>query len=297
MITSIYRYNNTRIAPTPSGLLHIGNVLSFAITSALAQKSGAKVLLRIDDLDQLRTDDRYLQDIFDTLNYLEIHWDKGPGNVREFREQWSQMHRMDLYNAVIRELSDKGLVFACRCSRQQMRTLQACPCFEKKIPLNAENASLRLITGAKELFIRSYDGRLIAATPPPEMKNFIIRRKDGIPSYQLTSVVDDLYFNIDLVIRGQDMWPSTIAQHMLASALEEDRFDKIAFCHHPLLVDAEGKKLSKSAGSTSVRYLRENGKKPSDIYAIIGQMIAGNEKIQGMDELLEAINSTFNAGK
>lgn len=293
MISPLNSFANTRIAPTPSGLVHIGNVLSFAITSALAQKSGAKILLRIDDLDQPRSSELYLQDIFDTLKFLQIPWDKGPLGAGEFGAGWSQMRRMDLYNAAISKLSRKDLVFACSCSRQQLRSGCACTCYTKRLPLNTKNASLRLLTGVRELSIRNYDGKVTKEILPPEMKNFIVRRRDGIPSYQLASLADDLHYQIDLVVRGQDLWPSTIAQHELARALGEDRFDKIAFYHHPLLLDAAGKKLSKSAGSTSVRYLRQHGKKASDIYAMIGQMIGSTEKVASIAELIDIINTTF----
>jgi glutamyl/glutaminyl-tRNA synthetase len=294
--TSINNYNNTRIAPTPSGFLHVGNVLSFVITSALAQKNNSKVLLRIDDLDQVRTNNQYLQDIFDTLNYLEIPWDNGPGNVQEFQDQWSQIHRMDSYNTAIRELCVKGVVFACTCSRSQIRTSKPCTCFEKHIPLDTENASLRLITCNKELEVRNYSGQIIHTALPAEMKNFIIRRRDGIPSYQLASVVDDLYYNIDLVVRGEDLWSSTIAQHELASALGENRFREITFYHHPLLMEAQGKKLSKSAGATSIRNLRENGKKPSDIYTLIAGMLDINDKVINWEQLARIMHDDWQPG-
>ncbi len=283
--------SNTRIAPTPSGFLHVGNILSFAITSALAQKNNASVLLRIDDLDQARADDQYIQDIFGTLNYLEIPWDIGPRDVQGFRNSWSQTHRMELYHAALRKLCDKGLVFACTCSRQQIKSSQPCTCIGKRIPLNTKNAAWRLITDTKELAIRNYSGEIIHAALPAEMQNFVIRRRDGIPAYQLASVVDDLHYNIDLIVRGEDLWPSTIAQHELALALDESRFCQIRFYHHPLLMETSGKKLSKSTGSTSIKYLRESGVTPSDIYTMIGSMMGIGQKINNWNELTIALNS------
>ena len=109
------RYNRTRIAPTPSGFLHLGNVLSFAITAALAERAGAKILLRIDDIDQARADKQYVQDIFDTLNFLEIPWHEGPRNVKQFEDQYSQLHRMGLYNEALTQLQGSKLVYACNC--------------------------------------------------------------------------------------------------------------------------------------------------------------------------------------
>lgn len=282
--------NHTRIAPTPSGLFHVGNILSFAITSALAKKDNAGVLLRIDDLDQARANDQYVQDIFDTLNYLEIPWDTGPRNVQDFRNNWSQTHRMGLYHDTLSRLRNKGLVFACTCSRQQIKNSQPCACLEKHIPLDAENAAWRLITKTNELEIRKYNEEIMNAALPADMQNFVIRRRDGIPAYQLASVVDDLHYNIDLVVRGQDLWPSTIAQHELALALDESRFNRIRFYHHPLLTEASGQKLSKSAGSASIKYLRENGNKPSDIYTMIGGMLGVDHRIDNWEQLALSVN-------
>ena len=103
------QYNKTRIAPTPSGFLHLGNVLSFGITAALARKHGAKILLRIDDLDRTRINKQYVQDIFDTLNFLEIPWDEGPRNIKEYEDSYSQLHRMGVYQEALEQLADEKL--------------------------------------------------------------------------------------------------------------------------------------------------------------------------------------------
>src|ERR1035437_9153412 len=94
-------FKRTRIAPTPSGYLHLGNILSFAITAALARKTNAKVLLRIDDFDLERTNKLYVQDIFDTLNFLEIPWDEGPRNMKQYEQEFSQVHRMEMYKKAL----------------------------------------------------------------------------------------------------------------------------------------------------------------------------------------------------
>lgn len=102
----------------------------------------------------------------------------------------------------------------------------------------------------------------------------MLKKKDGFPAYQLTSVIDDLFYGVDLIIRGYDLWPSTLAQQMLALAIGKgDEFGKISFYHHPLIMDSSGEKLSKSAGSTSIKYLRESGKTPAEIWGLIGGML------------------------
>ncbi|MHB8206300.1 glutamate--tRNA ligase family protein [Mucilaginibacter sp.] len=279
------KYNRTRIAPTPSGFLHIGNVLSFAITAALAKRAGAKILLRIDDIDQARVDKQYVQDIFDTLNFLEIPWEEGPGKVKQFDDQYSQLHRMGLYNEALEQLQANKRVYACNCSRKQLSE-STCNCYEKQLSLSADNVSWRLRTNPiNELIIKNYNGELIQAALPEEMNNFVVRKKDGFPAYQLTSVIDDLYYGVDLVVRGEDLWHSTLAQHQLAIALELDDFKNITFYHHSLIKDSAGNKLSKSAGATSIKYLREQGKSASDVYQLIATIIGIHEPIHNWGQL------------
>jgi len=285
------QYTQTRIAPTPSGFLHLGNVLSFSITAALAQKHNAKILLRIDDIDRARVIPQYLQDIFDTLNFLEIPWDEGPRNVDEFEKSYSQLHRMPIYMEALEQLREQQQVFVCNCSRKQIRNEDGsyneslCNCFNERIPLSTANTNWRFITSSDEITVKDHPGKDIKATLPAEMHNFIVRKKDGSPAYQLTSVMDDLLYGVDLIVRGEDLWPSTLAQHQLASALGESGFKDIAFYHHPLMMEAPGKKLSKSAGSTSIKYLRENGKNKADVYTLIARMLGNKENISNWEQL------------
>lgn len=283
------RFNKTRIAPTPSGFLHIGNVLSFSITAALARKTGAKILLRIDDIDQARATRKYVQDIFDTLNFLEIPWDEGPRNVKEFEYTYSQVHRLNLYNQAFETLRRNGIVYPCNCSRKQLAG-SACDCKNKTTLIDATDVAWRLDTGSNaKLAIKSYTGEIVTAALPSDMENFVIKRKDGLPAYQLTSLIDDLFYGIDLVVRGEDLWPSTLAQHQLALALGEKKFADIAFYHHPLLMEAPGKKLSKSAGSTSIKYLREQGKKPADIFMLITALLGIKKQVNNWERLAAQI--------
>ncbi|RVT97287.1 tRNA glutamyl-Q synthetase [Mucilaginibacter limnophilus] len=288
-------YNKTRIAPTPSGYLHIGNILSFAITAALARRNGAKILLRIDDMDRARADKRYVDDIFETLNFLDIPWDEGPRNADDFESNWSQTRRLDLYNEALQQLWDTGKVFACTCSRAQIEAagtngVYPGTCRNKRLPPDTPSAAWRLETSASdEIVVKTLSG-VIKTILPEDMHDFIVRKKDGYPAYQLTSVIDDLYFGINLIVRGQDLWASTLAQHYLASALNRSEFSPITFYHHPLITQADGQKLSKSAGATSVKYLREEGKSPADIYAEIAGMLGASRPVSHWNELIKLVN-------
>lgn len=278
-------FRKTRIAPTPSGYLHLGNALSFLVTAALAQKTGAGILLRIDDLDQQRARPEYVQDIFDTLRFLEISWDEGPRHREEYETRYGQVHRLALYHKALNQLREEGHLFACTCSRTEV--LRQSPdgtypgtCCDKGIPLDTPSVSWRLHTSAEQTVqVKHLDGSATTASLPKDMHYFVVRKKDGMPAYQLTSVVDDLHYGVDLIVRGADLWPSTLAQLCLASLLREPRFGEASFCHHPLLTDANGVKLSKSAGAESIRHLRERGGTLSDLRALLAQ----NNSIDPMD--------------
>ncbi|RYY34062.1 MAG: tRNA glutamyl-Q synthetase [Sphingobacteriaceae bacterium] len=296
LVSISQKFNKTRIAPTPSGYLHLGNVLSFAVTAALGQQTGANILLRIDDLDRTRANPQFIQDIFDTLNFLEITWDEGPRSVEEFEDVWSQVHRLDMYNQALQQLWDSGQVFACTCSRAQIDAagtggVYPGTCRNKHLPPNTPNAAWRLDTSLqKNLTIKTLAGEMLETALPDDMHHFIVRKKDGYPAYQLASVIDDLHFGVDLVVRGHDLWPSTLAQHYLASVLGTSPFENITFHHHPLLVQPNGNKLSKSAGATSVKFLRDEGRSTGYIYTQIAKMMNVNKQAQSFNELITIIN-------
>ena len=260
-------FHKTRIAPTPSGYLHLGNAYSFLLTQALAQRTNAKILLRIDDLDAQRVRKEYLDDIFDTLNFLEIAYDEGPRDFGEYETGYAQRHRMHLYEDALQKLMNKGLVYACRCSRTSLEG-HPCACDLENIPFNTPQTALRLRTGDEELAVRTPDRGVVTASLPLEMKDFIVRKKDGMPAYQLASMLDDVHFGIDLIVRGEDLWASTLAQLYLAEKLNAAAFLNTTFYHHALIGDKENGKLSKSAGALSVQALRREGKSLTDILSL-----------------------------
>jgi glutamyl-tRNA synthetase len=280
------RYYKTRLAPTPSGFLHLGNILSFAITATLARERGAKILLRIDDLDQVRASERYIEDIFDTLFFLGFPFDEGPKTPADFKANFSQLRRMDLYAAALNKLADDGTVYACTCSRRELSGDMRCRCELKQIPLSAPGVSWRLKTvDDSPIRVKTINNQYIDANLPAEMQEFIVKKKDGFPAYQLTSVVDDIHFETDLVVRGADLWPSTVAQTALAIALGKKQFGEIAFYHHDLLVSETGTKLSKSAGATSIQYLRREGRSRADIFHLIAGAAGMDQPASNWSEL------------
>lgn len=270
-------FRKTRIAPTPSGYLHLGNALSFLVTASLARKTGARIFLRIDDLDGQRARPGYVQDIFDTLRFLQIGWHEGPRSPEECEARYAQIHRLELYRRALEQLREGGHLFACTCSRADILRINPDgtypgTCRDKEIPLDRAGVSWRLHTDpVTPLRVNHPDGSVTTAVLPGSVHYFVVRKKDGLPAYQLTSLVDDLHFGVDLVVRGADLWPSTLAQLYLASVLRQPRFAETSFYHHPLLKDAYGQKLSKSAGAPSIRHLRHNGRGLADLFELIAQ--------------------------
>jgi glutamyl-tRNA synthetase len=257
----------------------VGNILSFSLTAALARRSGASILLRIDDLDRSRFLVEYLEDIFETLRFLGIPWDEGPMDAGDFERNWSQVHRMELYERALGLLRESGAMFACSCSRSQLTQAGGRypgTCRERGITLDAPEVSWRVET----------TGEL-----PAEMDDFIVRKKDGLPAYQLSSVVDDIHYAMDLVVRGEDLRASTLAQLYLADVLsgagmrEAAAFRGVRFVHHPLLLGADGEKLSKSAGATSIRYLRTQGFAAGDVFSLIARLSGLEEPVRDWEQL------------
>jgi glutamyl/glutaminyl-tRNA synthetase len=245
----------TRFAPTPSGFLHVGNVFSFLITWLIARKSGGRILLRIDDLDRERLRIAYVENIFRTLEWMGLDWDFGPFSVEQFEKKFSQTLRMELYNTSLEKLKDKKAVFACGCSRKALTEgARGYPgiCLDKRLTLDEPDMAWRLNTSNKrQLLMHATLGGDEALSLPESQSHFIVRRRDGIPAYHLASVVDDDFFSVNTVVRGQDLLESSIAQLYLAKVLDYSGFSNASFVHHALVLDG-GKKLSKSQKSPAV---------------------------------------------
>ncbi|TXE11303.1 glutamate--tRNA ligase family protein [Algoriphagus aquimarinus] len=279
----------TRIAPTPSGFLHLGNLYSFLVTKALAEKSGAKILLRIDDLDRDRYRTEFVQDIFDTLDFMEIGYDQGPKNVQEFEQDWSQIHRMTSYLDALEQVRDRKLVFACDCTRKKIQQLDSSGyylghCQVRNIPLERNETCWRMDTFDTDfIHLNTCTEGKKSYVLPEDSAFFIVRKKDKLPAYHLTSLIDDVHYGVDLVVRGNDLLGSTLDQKILANGLDLQSFEDATFHHHQLLKGPKNKKLSKSDGANSIQFLRKEGKKPADVYRILGEMTGAKEELQDFE--------------
>ncbi|HEX8655943.1 MAG TPA: glutamate--tRNA ligase family protein [Hymenobacter sp.] len=233
----------SRLAPTPSGYLHLGNAVNFVLTWLLTRRAGGALHLRIDDLDRARLRPAYLDNIFRVIDWVGIDYDCGPTGPDDFLRHHSQLLHLPEYNAVLRRLAQRpGLVQASTRSRTSA--------VEAPVSLETPGVAWRahVPAGTAVPFVDAGQG----ATSVPlgkMMPDFVVRKKDGVAAYQVASVVDDLRLGTTLIVRGLDLQPSTAAQLWLASQLSETRLFnscRISFYHHALLTDATGHKLSKS---------------------------------------------------
>jgi glutamyl-tRNA synthetase len=230
----------TRFAPTPSGYLHEGNIVNLVLTHWLAQANDGMLLLRIDDFDQDRVREAYIDDIFRTIDWLGVDVGSGPGSTAEFRRSWSMSRRMDQFRAARDRLLRRPdvPVFVCRCSRTQLDPGGRCVrgCADEELELVPGESVLRL----------SASGAFPARDLPPG--DHVLWRRDDRPSYQLGSVVADEALGVTAVVRGMDLRASSALQVQLAMWLPAPGFAAADLRHHQLLAGPTGRKLSKSAG-------------------------------------------------
>jgi glutamyl/glutaminyl-tRNA synthetase len=247
----------SRLAPTPSGFLHIGNAYNFLFTFLLVQKHQGKLVLRIDDMDVKRVKPCYIDDLFDILKWLGIFWDYGPQNASEV-EQFSQQNRLSLYYQYLEQLKKSDQLYACNCNKNmlQLPFADVETCLSKNLPFTG-NCSWRFISKKEPISFYDYHTKqVITVAEEDAIFNPILKRKDGLPAYQLTSLIDDIEHDINVIVRGKDLIASTSLQLALSQSLNLHSFNNVKFYHHPLVIDEFGKKLSKSAGSYSLKEFR-----------------------------------------
>lgn len=248
----------SRIAPTPSGYLHKGNAFNFLLTHRLVKQHNGVLVLRIDDLDRNRIKPEYVEDVFRVLDWLGINWQEGPCNAEEVAA-YSQHSRIACYNEYIAQLKQGGHLFACECSRKQLEGLDQYPgtCIHKDLPFS-DDMNWRLLSVNKPVVFKDeFAQRTHEINLFDVMRHPVIRRRDGLPAYQVASLADDVQMGINLIVRGEDLLASTATQLYLAELLHLDPFRHAKFYHHPLLTDQQGDKLSKSAGSFSIKEYRK----------------------------------------
>jgi nondiscriminating glutamyl-tRNA synthetase len=263
----------TRFAPSPTGLLHFGNVRTALFNALFVKSTGGSFLLRVEDTDVARSREDYVKALQDDLHWLGLHWQEGEGAGGD-AGPYRQSQRTDVYETHLGELDAKGLVYSCFCTPLELevsRKVQASagqpPRYSGKCAhLNAEEVAAKKAQGMTfALRFRMPKGAVIEfgdlvrgpqRFPSDDIGDFIIRRSDGSFAFFFVNAVDDALMGVTHVMRGEDHLTNTPRQIALLQALG---LPVPTYAHISLIVDKQGAPLSKRSGSLSVRELKELG--------------------------------------
>jgi glutamyl/glutaminyl-tRNA synthetase len=257
-----------RLAPSPTGLLHLGHARTFLIAAERAQCG--TLIFRNEDLDPDRCRAEFTSAMFEDLRWLGIPWSEGPDCGGPFAP-YSQSQRRDHYLQAWRRLRDAGLIYPCTCSRKDL-TLAASapndddePIYPGNCRARADASTFNHPAGVNWRF-RVPDGEMIEFddlnlgpqryTAAGDFGDFVIWRRDDVPAYQLAVVIDDAAMQITEVVRGEDLLKSTARQLLIYRAMG---FQPPKFYHCHLVRDDSGTRLAKRHDALSIRRLRETG--------------------------------------
>jgi glutamyl-tRNA synthetase len=270
-----------RLAPTPTGDMHVGHARTFVAACRRAEDGGGEIVLRIEDLDPLRCRAEYTERAIEDLEWLGVKWSEGPVY---------QSARREIYEAAWRALRDAGVIYPSTVSRKELRDAahaphedeESEPIFPPELrPPPGTAAGAESPAGVVWRFhvpdgevVRFEDVRYGAQsfTAGVDFGDFVVWRKDDVPAYELAVVADDITMGITEVVRGEDLLKSTARQLLVYRALGAA---PPAWCHLPLVRDAEGRRLAKRHRALSVRELRSRGYTPEEVLALAD---AGDER-------------------
>lgn len=256
----------SRLAPSPTGHLHVGNARTFLLTWLHVRAAGGSLVLRIDDLDTPRVRQEAIAGLLDDLAWLGLAWDEPAAVVR-------QSTRAAAYAAAAQRLLAAGLAYPCTCTRKEVEEAASAPHGSEgpRYPgtcrgrwescAQAEAATgkpaclrLRVPEGVERFDDLLYGPQ--ACEVSADTGDFVVHRNNGVAAYQLATVVDDAASGVDLVLRGCDLLPSTARQRLLQRALG---LPQPATLHLPLVVGEDGRRLAKRHGDTALATLRAQG--------------------------------------
>ena len=281
-----------RFAPSPNGYLHLGHALSALLNADMARAAGGKLLLRIEDIDASRCRPEYEAAIYDDLSWLGIRWEE---------PVLRQSENYDKYRSALARLQTMGLIYPSFESRTEITRLMAERDARGRWPRDPDGAPLypgsaknmpaaerqRRIDSGEPYALRLDMPAAMARTKnltwmetgtgpagesgtitadPAIWGDVILARKETPTSYHLSVVVDDAAQQVTDVVRGEDLFHATAVHRLLQALLELPR---PRYHHHRLVLDADGRKLSKSTQSTGLRELRARGKSPNDIRRMV----------------------------
>ena len=257
-----------RFAPSPSGRIHLGNILCCLLAWLSARQKDGRVLLRIEDLDTARCPRRYSEQMLEDLHWLGLDWDEGP-EVSGPQEPYYQSERTAFYEAALEQLRQQDLIYPCFCTRAELHAASAPHREDGQVlyagtcrNLTAEQIAEKSLGRAPAMRLRvpeevwSFtDGHMghYSENLARDCGDFLLRRSDGMFAYQLAVVLDDAAMGVTEVVRGSDLLDSTPRQLYLYSLLG---LKAPSFIHFPLLLTADGRRLSKRNADAGLDDLR-----------------------------------------
>lgn len=289
-----------RFAPSPNGRLHLGHALSALINERLAQKLKGRLLLRIEDIDRQRCTPDFEMGMIEDLDWLGIAFEQPP---------LRQSENFEAYRQALDGLAARGLLYPAFLSRSEIRQavlageartgipwprdpdgapllppidrerseaerrslIEAGHPFAWRLDMQAALAEVALPLAFKELLAGADGERTMVEARPELWGDVLLARRDTPTSYHLSVVVDDAAQGVTHVVRGRDLFQATSVHVLLQQLLG---LPQPVYCHHPLVLDADGRKLSKSDGATALAELRAAGETPATIRARFAQIIS-----------------------
>jgi glutamyl-tRNA synthetase len=269
----------TRFAPSPTGLLHLGNARTALLNYLAARKAGGRFILRIEDTDEARSSEDFTTALFDDLHWLGLEWDEGP-DVGGPHASYRQQQRRTIYEEWLSRLDAAGLTYPCFCtptelniSRKRQLAAGQPPRYEGTCRnLTQEERAERVARGMPSaLRFRVPQGQIVSFDDvvhgeqrfnTDDIGDFIIRRTDGSTAFFFSNAVDDALMGVTLVLRGDDHMTNTPRQILLLQALN---LPIPRYAHVALLLGMDGAPLSKRHGDTSLRELRDRGYLPGAV--------------------------------
>ena len=285
----------SRLAPTPSGFLHLGNAVNFLVTWAIVRSRKGRLHLRIDDMDGIRFRPDVLEDIFTSLDWLGLDWDTGPSGPDDFYQNFSLQKKKEYYRGRLQALDKmRRKTFVCRCSRASIKKVSPNGLY----PGTCRNAGLAFESGRHTVRLRvdNDTGGIQVNNQRIDLAevfgDFVLWRKDDQPSYHLASLLEDEDGGINFIVRGRDLLFSTAAQIYLARCFGFSSFPESEFIHHRLVWGSNGEKLSKSRGAYALKDLKQSGGSPANAVKTAARILGlKHNTILTAQDLKQALNS------
>jgi glutamyl/glutaminyl-tRNA synthetase len=273
-----------RLAPSPTGLLHLGHARTFWIAAERARQHGGTLILRNEDLDPQRCRPEFAAAMYEDLRWLGIDWEEGPEEGGPYTP-YEQSRRGSFYFEAWKKLRDGGWIYPCTCSRKDLAAAAAAPNDSDDEPIYPGKCRSRIDAKAFDSPVgmnwrfRVPDGEPIAFVDGhfgaqtfvagKDYGDFIVWRRDDVPAYQLAVAVDDAQMEMTEVVRGADLLKSTARQIMIFRALG---LGSPAYYHCSLTRDSTGQRMAKRHDSLSIRHLRESGKSPEQVLMLAEEL-------------------------